>query len=479
MYHHISKLSKRIAGVVILLFSFCLCLFCAGSAPWSSNFHPKMEEKSKSQDNSILEIQTAAESQEAEGDPVLRLSLDINPELEISIDTDGEVLKLNAFNEDGEHIIQKLHHDDNIQVVLSQIILELIEGDYIKKGADDNFLLFCSYGKQSQEQQFQQLVDTVYGGLKENKINCHIWTRFITNDEKLIEDAEEYGISFGKLAFLNDAEQNVKGFKADDNIHNSVSDIWGRTYLNGTKSKYGIISEGYHFTVGEVDEFGEKVLYALAPQAETDSGYVAFDDLPKDYQDNLRELYNEEDIELMNKPRRWVTLPNVVGLSEEKALEVLHSRGIVVRIIYSDEGIDTYPEGYCYRQDLPAGLRHNTDASLMICIYKKGLKPTFTPRPKVTPTPKPTATPVPMPTSTPAPTETPTLKPTQMPTPTTTPALTATSAPMPTSTPAPTETPTLKPTQMPTPTTTPALTATSAPMPTSTPVPTAASSLAF
>ena len=140
----------------------------------------------------------------------------------------------------------------------------------------------------------------------------------------------------------------------------------------------------------------------------------------------------------MNKPRRWVTLPNVVGLSEEKALEVLHSRGIVVRIIYSDEGIDTYPEGYCYRQDLPAGLRHNTDASLMICIYKKGLKPTFTPRPKVTPTPKPTATPVPMPTSTPAPTETPTLKPTQMSTPTTTPALTATSAPMPTSTPVPT-----------------------------------------
>lgn len=132
----------------------------------------------------------------------------------------------------------------------------------------------------------------------------------------------------------------------------------------------GPISQGYHFSVGERDEFGELVLYDGLEEWETDAGYVPFSQLSKAQQDELRTIYSEEDIAKMDQPPRWITVPNVIGMSEAQAVQTLKSRGMIVRVghQYSE---DT-PDGTCFYQDAIPGKRWRTDASFSIWIADLG-----------------------------------------------------------------------------------------------------------
>lgn len=93
---------------------------------------------------------------------------------------------------------------------------------------------------------------------------------------------------------------------------------------------------------------------------------------------DLKRLYSDEDIKRLNAPRKWVTLPNVVGLTEAQALTKMHSMGLVGRVVYEDKG---KKEGICFQQEIPAGQEWNTDASIFIWIQREG-KPSYEERTK-------------------------------------------------------------------------------------------------
>ena len=80
------------------------------------------------------------------------------------------------------------------------------------------------------------------------------------------------------------------------------------------------------------------------------------------------EMYTPEALEILAMPRVWTTMPNVVGLPEQEALELLYSRKIAPCICYEYNAgawAAGYTEGMCFQQDKPQGHRHNSDA----CVY--------------------------------------------------------------------------------------------------------------
>lgn len=87
-----------------------------------------------------------------------------------------------------------------------------------------------------------------------------------------------------------------------------------------------------------------------------------------EYIAELKKIYSEEDLTRMNAPRQWVSMPNVVGMKEAEALSTLNALGLVGRVIYLDGG---ELEGVCYAQDITAGQKWNTDASLFIWVHRK------------------------------------------------------------------------------------------------------------
>ncbi|MFT4144331.1 MAG: PASTA domain-containing protein [Mobilitalea sp.] len=87
-----------------------------------------------------------------------------------------------------------------------------------------------------------------------------------------------------------------------------------------------------------------------------------------EYIKELEKKYSKEDLERLQAPSKFVTMPNVVGMTETKALSKMRSLGLAVRVIYLDESSEK--EGICYAQDINAGERWNTDASIFIWVQK-------------------------------------------------------------------------------------------------------------
>jgi hypothetical protein len=100
--------------------------------------------------------------------------------------------------------------------------------------------------------------------------------------------------------------------------------------------------------------------------------YVEGTDLRNDpnFQEELRTIYVEEDIERLYAERRWVTMPNVVGMTEADAIRTLRSAGIVGRVTYQDQRFQRKADGVCYAQDSTPGRMQNTDASVFIWVQR-------------------------------------------------------------------------------------------------------------
>jgi hypothetical protein len=86
-----------------------------------------------------------------------------------------------------------------------------------------------------------------------------------------------------------------------------------------------------------------------------------------DYIAELKTIYNEEDLNRLYAPRQWVSMPNVVGISEAQALSTLRAKGLVGRVVYEDRGKE---EGTVFMQEFPAGIEWNTDASFFIWVQR-------------------------------------------------------------------------------------------------------------
>ncbi|NTW71382.1 MAG: PASTA domain-containing protein [Eubacteriaceae bacterium] len=107
-----------------------------------------------------------------------------------------------------------------------------------------------------------------------------------------------------------------------------------------------------------------------------DGKYVPDDDQGRDlsndpeYIESLKKIYSEDEIKMISEPRRWLIVPNVVGMTESKAVSTLKASGFVGRVSYQDSG-KNIEEGICYYQDTAAGTKWNTDASFFIFIQTK------------------------------------------------------------------------------------------------------------
>lgn len=129
------------------------------------------------------------------------------------------------------------------------------------------------------------------------------------------------------------------------------------------------------------------------------TGYASWDEISPEMQQVYKSGFSDEDISRMFAPRRWITLPDVVGLTEKDAVKAFHDKGVSVRVFYEDRDRN-YGEGICFFQDLPAGMKFNTDANIEIKIQKSKSAPEPTAISENSPNPEPTTETVPSPTPT-------------------------------------------------------------------------------
>lgn len=78
---------------------------------------------------------------------------------------------------------------------------------------------------------------------------------------------------------------------------------------------------------------------------EDNAGYTEWEELSQEMKQESREIYTEEELKMLFAPRKCVTVPNVMGMTEEAALKLLNSGvwlfGRAIRIIAISEAAES------------------------------------------------------------------------------------------------------------------------------------------
>ncbi|WMJ23825.1 hypothetical protein RBG61_03930 [Paludicola sp. MB14-C6] len=131
------------------------------------------------------------------------ISLDVNPSIEIATNKADEVIQVNALNEDAKIVTNELEleHTD-IEDAIPAIIDSMVENGYINE--DKNAILVSvSNEDPNKTENLENIVETdINETLEDKNIEGNIIKQNANNDKSIAKQAEQYGISANKMAFI-------------------------------------------------------------------------------------------------------------------------------------------------------------------------------------------------------------------------------------------------------------------------------------
>ena len=335
-----------------------------------------------------------------------RVSLDVNPSIEIDLNKKNKVVDVIANNDDGLTILDDMDlKGSDIKVTLNALIGSMLRHGYLTEMRNSILLSVDSNDLEKAKTLEEELLKEIEKILGTGDFESSVIAQTVTEDKEIKALAEKYRISQGKAQLIQEVMEESPTYKFEDLSKLSINEL---------------------------------------------------NLLKKNESDKLTVTGKASDKEYIGSDKALEAALNDAGVKKENAtidkIELDFDDGYMIYEVdfFTDDA------EYEYEIDALKGTVINKE------IEKKQVvatpTPTPVPTPKPTPTPAPTpdqskaqqSTPKPTPVSTPAPTP----KPTPVPTPASTPK--PTPVPTPAPTPKPTPVPTPAPTPKPTPTPAPA-----------------------
>lgn len=144
--------------------------------------------------------------------PVKAISFDVNPSFEIEINRFGNVAGINTVNEDAKELLKRYDPtNEDLDDVVEVIMNRLINAGYVKESQRN--CIMVSGSKSDSANALKVVNDEVNEALAENNLKSFVLNQDIQFNEKMVEDAHNNNVSFGKYAIieklLNDDEDNI------------------------------------------------------------------------------------------------------------------------------------------------------------------------------------------------------------------------------------------------------------------------------
>ncbi|MBQ4108854.1 MAG: hypothetical protein IJC80_05590 [Clostridia bacterium] len=130
--------------------------------------------------------------------------LDVNPSVELSVNTENKVAGCSAINEDAEKILEGLNLENvDMNTALNAIIGAMYMGGYLS--TDSNSILVSVEGKDDARADavLTDVSDKISKMFEGSALECEIVAQKIVVDENLSKRAEENGVSVGKMHFVD------------------------------------------------------------------------------------------------------------------------------------------------------------------------------------------------------------------------------------------------------------------------------------
>ena len=130
--------------------------------------------------------------------------LDVNPSVELSVNTENKVASCTAINEDAEKILEGLNLENvDMNTALNAIIGAMYMGGYLSN--DSNSILVSVEGKDDARTDavLTDVSDKINKVFEGSALECEVVAQKIVVDENLSKRAEENGVSVGKMHFVD------------------------------------------------------------------------------------------------------------------------------------------------------------------------------------------------------------------------------------------------------------------------------------
>ncbi|WP_026889322.1 anti-sigma-I factor RsgI family protein [Clostridium beijerinckii] len=157
--------------------------------------------------------------------PVAYVSVDINPSIELSINTFDQVISAEAYNEDGEKVLEDTNLvNSDVDDAVKNIISNAVSDGYIKEDGTSAVEITTATDKDNVatklDESLKQIADK---SLEENNIEATVETQNVALARR--DEARKLGITPGKLNLIQKLQELDSTINVEDYKSSSVKDI--------------------------------------------------------------------------------------------------------------------------------------------------------------------------------------------------------------------------------------------------------------
>lgn len=225
------------------------------------------------------------------------IDIDVNPSIEISINSKEKIVKVDCLNEDANIILDGMDLKGvNLNIAINAIIGSMLKNGYI---TDINNAVLVSVSNSDTEKQatlLKQLCDDIDSALSERQVEGAVLSQSLTHEESVAALAYEYGISEGKAMFINyicsenpkkvyedlvDLSISELAFMAETSQNNHGEDTSGgetKVSISGEVNKSQYIGEEKAKSIAFVNaQVNERDILNLSVEIEREDGVLVYE----------------------------------------------------------------------------------------------------------------------------------------------------------------------------------------------------------
>ena len=134
-----------------------------------------------------------------------KITIDVNPSVEIITGKSDKVKKVEPLNEDGKIIIDGMDFKNtDVDITVNALIGSMAKKGYLTDVNNENVLVSVQNDDAQKAEKIRiEVVNNVRKALNENNVSATVFNQVVTDDKSIADMAKEYNISYGKAAFIS------------------------------------------------------------------------------------------------------------------------------------------------------------------------------------------------------------------------------------------------------------------------------------
>jgi hypothetical protein len=157
--------------------------------------------------------------------PVAYVSMDINPSIELAVNTFDQVVSAEAYNEDGKKVLEGTNLknsdvDDAVKIIISNAVLD----GYVKEDGTSAIEITTATDKDKVADKLEEsLKETADKSLEDNNVEATAETQNVALARR--DEARQLGVTPGKLNLIQKLQELDPTIQVEDYKSSSVKDI--------------------------------------------------------------------------------------------------------------------------------------------------------------------------------------------------------------------------------------------------------------